>query len=142
MITPTATELDSSSAMIVSVRSSVFSRSHMIAKATSRLTKTIGHVGSLRPNQKPSATPVSAAWEIVSLKNAMRRAVTNTPRNAQSGPRKSAASSARCMKGSLNMRREKHQTPNTKHQISSKHQTPTSPRRTTISTSPTRPSGH
>src|ERR1051325_2665688 len=75
----------------------------MMPRATSRLTPTIGHVGSTRPNQNPSATPVSAACEMVSLKNAIRRAVTNTPMNAHSGPRKSAASNARCMKGSVNM---------------------------------------
>src|ERR1044072_4635179 len=103
MMTPIATDAESSSAMMVSVSKSVFSRSHMMPSATSRLTATMGQVGSVRPNQKPRATPVSAACEIVSLKKAMRRAVTNTPMNAQSGPRNSAASSARCMKGSVNM---------------------------------------
>ena len=71
MMTPIATELESNSAMMVSVNRSVFSRNHMMAEAT-RLTATMGHVGSMSPNQNPIATPVSAAWGMVSLKNAIR----------------------------------------------------------------------
>src|SRR5947207_9593171 len=74
-----------------------------MAAATSRLTPTNGKVGLLSPNQKPSATPASAACDTVSLKKAIRLAVTNTPRKAQSGARKSVASKARIMNGSVNM---------------------------------------
>src|SRR2546425_1071524 len=74
-----------------------------MAAATSRLTPISGTVGFANPNQKPSATPASAAWDTVSLKKAMRRAVTNTPSNAQRGARKIVASSARNMNGSVNM---------------------------------------
>src|ERR1043166_911867 len=74
-----------------------------MAAATSRLIPINGTVGFTRPNQNPSATPASAACETVSLKNAMRRAVTNTPRNAQSGLRNNVASKARIMNGSVNM---------------------------------------
>src|SRR5947209_17452707 len=74
-----------------------------MAAATNRLTAINGMVGLARPSQKPSATPASAACETVSLKKAMRRAVTNTPSNAHKGARKSVASKARIMKGSVNM---------------------------------------
>src|SRR4051812_23980190 len=40
---------------------------------------------------------------MVSLKKAMRRAVTKTPRSAHTGPSRRAAMSARCMKASSNM---------------------------------------
>src|SRR5207237_109150 len=62
-----------------------------------------GKVGLARPSQKPNATPASAAWETVSLKNAIRLAVTKTPSKAQSGARQSVASKARIMNGSVNM---------------------------------------
>src|SRR5258708_18220924 len=103
MMTPRATEPESNSAMMASVKSSVFSLSQSMAAATSRLKRTMGTVGSANPHQNPSATPARAEWETVSLKKAMRRAMTNTPSNAQSGARTSAASNARCMKGSVNM---------------------------------------
>src|ERR1043166_2690343 len=74
-----------------------------MAAATSRLTPISGQVGLASPNQKPSATPARAACETVSLKKAIRLAVTNTPRNAQSGARKSVASTARIMNGSVSM---------------------------------------
>src|SRR5438876_880761 len=74
-----------------------------MAAATSRLTPINGSVGLAQPNQKPSATPARAACETVSLKKAMRRAVTKTPNSAQSGARKSVASRARIMNGSVNM---------------------------------------
>src|SRR2546425_2051994 len=103
MIIPTATHPASRRAMIVSVNNSVFSLNQYIAAATSRLTPINGTVGSASPNKKPSATPASAACETVSLKNAMRRAVTNTPSSAQSGASKSAAKKARIMNGSVIM---------------------------------------
>src|ERR1051325_3636373 len=71
--------------------------------AIARLKRTIGSVRSAMPNQIPSATPVSAPCAMVSLKNAMRRAVTKTPSRAQTGPRSSAAARARCMKASVSM---------------------------------------
>src|SRR2546430_10722998 len=74
-----------------------------MAAATNRLTPIKGTVGFARPNQKPNATPARAACETVSLKKAIRLAVTNTPSSAQSGARKSVASSARIMNGSVNM---------------------------------------
>src|SRR5687767_14238264 len=103
MMMPSATDPESSSAMMVSVSKSVFSFSQKIAPATSKLTPISAIVGSANPHQRPSATPVSAPCEIVSLKNAMRRAVTNTPRKAQSGPRQRAARKTRCMNGSSNI---------------------------------------
>src|SRR6185295_17343136 len=74
-----------------------------MAAATARLTAMSGQVGSTRPSHAPSATPVRPACEIVSLKNAIRRAVTKTPSNAQSGARNRAPSSARCIHGSVSM---------------------------------------
>src|SRR6478736_10030847 len=74
-----------------------------MAAATSRLTAISGSVGLAKPNQKPSAIPARAAWDTVSLKNAIRRAVTNTPSSAQRGARKIVASKARIMNGSVNM---------------------------------------
>src|SRR3954463_1222001 len=73
--------------------------------AIARLKRTIGRVRSATPNQIPSATPVSAPCAMVSLKKAMRRAVTNTPSKAQTGPSSRAAARARCMKASVSMRR-------------------------------------
>src|SRR6266571_7656859 len=103
MSMPAATEPESSSAMMVSVSNSVFSFSQRMAAAIKRLTTISGQVGFDNPSQKPIPTPASAACETVSLKKAMRRAVTKTPSNAQSGARNSAASKARCMNGSVSM---------------------------------------
>src|SRR6266496_5738039 len=100
---PKATEPERSKAMIVSVSSSVFSLSQKMAAATPRLTASKGRVGSTSPTQLPTATPASPAWETVSLKNDIRRAVTKTPSNAQSGARNIATSNARCIQGSVNM---------------------------------------
>ena len=44
--------------------------------------------------RKPSATPVTAECARESLKNAIPRSVTNTPRRAQVGPRMQAEMSA------------------------------------------------
>src|SRR5260221_1094869 len=74
-----------------------------MAAATRRLTASNGTVGLASPNQTPRAPPARPAWETVSLKKAIRRAVTNTPSKAHSGARKSVASTARSMKGSVNM---------------------------------------
>ena len=98
---PNATEPESSSAMMVSVSRSVCSLSQRIAAATSRLKSTIGHVGSSKPSKKPSAMPASAPCAMVSLKKAMRRAVTNTPSSAHNGPMTTATAKARSMKGSM-----------------------------------------
>ena len=68
-----------------------------------KLKRIMGTVGSGRPSQKPRATPARAAWATVSLKKDMRRAVTKTPMNPQSGPRKRAVRTARSMKGSMSM---------------------------------------
>src|SRR3954468_8495962 len=68
-----------------------------------QLTRIKGRVGLAKPSQNPGRIPARAAWETVSLKNAIRRAVTNTPSSEQRGARKSAARNARCMKGSVNM---------------------------------------
>ena len=100
-MTPNATDPESKSAMMVSDNNSVRSFSHIMSAATSKLNPTIGTVGSAKPNQKPSATPANAECDTVSLKNAIRLAMTNTPSNAQSGPRQRAASKARCMNGSV-----------------------------------------
>src|SRR3954470_16253111 len=67
------------------------------------LTRISGSVGFAKTSQKPRATPAKAACETVSLKKAIRRAVTKTPRSEQSGARKSAARKARCMNGSVSM---------------------------------------
>src|SRR2546423_11959671 len=74
-----------------------------MAAATIRLTPISGTVGLARPNQNPNATPARAACETVSLKKAIRRAVTKTPSNAQRGARNRVARKARSMKGSVNM---------------------------------------
>src|SRR4030095_14056685 len=60
-------------------------------------------VGSARPNHNPMAMPARPAWEIVSLKKAIRRAVRKTPRSAHTGERNSATRMARCIQGSVSM---------------------------------------
>ena len=102
---PNATEPESSNAMIVSVSRSVCSLSQRIAAATSRLKSTIGHVGSSKPRRKPKPMPASAPCAMVSLKKAIRRAVTNTPISPHSGAMMTATAKARSMKGSRSARK-------------------------------------